>query len=126
MTASAVLGTWKEWLADPTTSVFVATEDRSVLGFLQVRAKDVDGEVMSLYVDPSAWSRGVGSLLLAFGEERMAIDGASSAHLWTAKESGQSRSFYEHRGWVASGAEQTQMLRSDVALHEVEYRKPLT
>jgi GNAT superfamily N-acetyltransferase len=123
MTASAVLSNWKEQVADATTSMFVAVEDGSVLGFLQLRADGDEGEVMSLYVDPSAWSRGVGSRLLEFGEAWLAAEGASIAHLWTAGESRQSRGFYEHRRWVASGEEQTQTLPSDIALHEVEYRK---
>lgn len=126
MTAGAVVGIWNERLADATSSMFVAVEDGRILGFLQIRADGHEGEIMSLYVDPSAWTRGVGSRLLEFGETWLAAEGASIGHLWTARESRQSRGFYEHRRWIASGREQTQMLPSDVALHEVEYRKSLT
>lgn len=81
---------------------------------------------MSLYVDPSRWSHGVGSTLLASGEAWLAAHGADTAVLWTARESPQSRGFYEHRGWMASGAEQTQHLGpTHVPLHEVEYRRSL-
>ena len=126
MTVSAVLEMWKGELLGPTTPMFVALNDGCVVGFLQVRVDSHEGEVMSLYVDPSAWGRGVGSTLLAFGEAWLADHGVDTAVLWTAEESQQSRRFYEHRGWVASGDEQTQYLGpADVALHEIRYRKSL-
>jgi GNAT superfamily N-acetyltransferase len=110
----------------PTTSLFVAVNDRCVVGFLHVRAEGHEGEVMALYVDPSRWGQRVGSRLLAFGEEWLAANGVDTAVLWTAKESQQSRGFYEDRGWMASGDEQTQHLGlADIALHEIEYRKSL-
>lgn len=126
MTASAVLGKWKGDLLRPTTSVFVAIDDGCVVGFLQLRADGNEGEVMSLHVDPSRWGERVGSTLLDFGEAWLGAEGVDAAVLWTARESQQSRGFYEHRGWVASGGEQTQFLgHTGVALHEVEYRKSL-
>ena len=79
---------------------------------------------MALYVDPSRWGQRVGSTLLAFGEEWLVAHGVDTAVLWTAKESQQSRGFYEAREWVASGDEQTQYLGpADIALHEIEYRR---
>lgn len=126
MTTSAVLGKWKGELLRPTTSLFVAVSDGCIVGFLQLQADSHEGAVMSLYVDPSKWGRGLGSTLLAFGEAWLTTQGVDAAVLWTAKESQQSRVFYEHRRWVASGNEQTQHLGpTDVALHEIEYRKSL-
>lgn len=126
MTVGAVLGKWQGDLLRPTTSEFVAISDRSVVAFLQVRADGPEGEVMALYVDPARWGEGVGSGLLAFGEAWLAAHGVGTAALWTAKESLQSRVFYERRGWAVSGHEQTQHLGpTDVALEEVEYRKLL-
>jgi ribosomal protein S18 acetylase RimI-like enzyme len=126
MTASAVLGKWKGAVLDPTTSLFVAVNDGFVVGFLQVQADGHEGEVMALYVDPSRWGQRVGSTLLAFGEEWLVAHGIDTAVLWTAKESQQSRRFYEGRRWIASGEEQTQYLGpTDIAIHEVEYRKSL-
>jgi GNAT superfamily N-acetyltransferase len=127
MTASAVLEKWEVDLRRTTSSMFVAVDDGDLVGFLQLRADDHDGEVMSLYVDPSRWDQGIGSALLAFAEAWLVTHGVGDAVLWTAKESRQSRSFYERRGWVASGDEQTQLVGpTGVALHEVEYRKSLT
>lgn len=126
MTAERVLPKWKHALADATAALFVAVGDGPVAGFLQVRADGRDGEVMALYVDPPAWRHGVGSALLAHGETWLAAEGAATAFLWTARDSAQAHGFYEHRGWVASGAEHTQLLGpAAVALHEVEYRKRL-
>jgi len=128
MTAAQVLAKWRDDLRRPATPLFVAVhDDRSVVGFLQVRATGGEGEVMSLYVHPSSWRRGVGSTLLAFAEAWLIDRRVHTATLWTAKESHQARGFYEHHGWRASGATQTQHLGpSRVALHEVEYRKTLS
>lgn len=125
MTPQAVLSKWQDDVADSTTSMFVAIGDAVVVGFLQVRAENRRGEVMSLYVDPSRWRQSVGASLLAFGEDWLMTHGTSAAVLWTAKQSRQSREFYEHRGWEATGHEQTHDLAAGVALHEVEYRKAL-
>jgi len=125
MTARVVLGKWREDLASSTTSMFVAIRG-GVTGFIQLRIDGRQGEVLSLYVDPASWSQGVGSSLLAFGESWLEAQGVHTAMLWTAQESEQSREFYEHRGWSASGRSQVQQLGpADVALHEVEYCKPL-
>jgi GNAT superfamily N-acetyltransferase len=124
MTTSAVFAKWETDLALPTTSMFVAVTQGGVIGFLQVRADGNDGEVMSLYVDPSRWRQRVGSTLLDFGEAWLVSQGVGTAALWTARDSPQSRSFYEAHGWTTSGDEQTQLLGpANVALHEVAYRK---
>jgi N-acetylglutamate synthase-like GNAT family acetyltransferase len=126
MTADVVVGKWKDDLASAATSMFVAIYDGSVVGFVQLRVDGHQGEVLSVYVDPSSWSHGVGSSLLAFGESWLQARGVHTAVLWTATESRQSRGFYEHRGWSASGSHQVQHLgRTGAALHEVEYRKRL-
>ena len=126
MTASAVLEKWKGTVLEPTTSLFVAVKDGCVVGFLHVRAEGHEGEVMALYVDPSWWGQRVGSTLLAFGEEWLVAHGVDTAVLWTAKESQQSRGFYEAREWATRGDEQTQHLGpTDIALHEIQYRKSL-
>ena len=124
MTVDVVRAKWASDVANQATPMFVADGD-GVEGFLQLRPDALVGEVMSLYVDPAAWSRGVGSRLLSFGEAWLA-ERAGTAMLWTARDSEQSRSFYEHRGWAATGREQEQALGPNgVALHEVEYRKAL-
>lgn len=126
MTPEVVLPKWQDDLRSAASSIFVATRDEHVVGFLQLRPDRQAGEVMSLYVDPSNWGQGIGSDLLAFGESWLLTRFAVRAFLWTAKESSQSRGFYESRGWSATGNEQTQLLGpSDTALHEVEYRKSL-
>lgn len=124
MTADAVLATWENLLVESATSMFVAEQDGSVAGFLQVRADADAGEVMALYVDPATWRSGVGSSLLTFAESWLGRRGVTTAILWTARDSQQSRGFYEARGWAASGVDQAQQLGpAGVVLHEVEYRK---
>ncbi len=114
---------WAVDVADLDSSMFVATTDSVVTGFLQVSAQN--SEVMSLYVEPASWAHGVGSTLLAFGEQWLRDQGTEAAELWTARDSEQSRAFYERRSWIGTGEEQSQTLAPGVTLHEVKYRKPL-
>src|SRR5207253_388482 len=110
MTAEAVLAMWEISVLQPSPSMFVAVHTGSVVGFVQLRC-DVDvGEVMALYVEPASWRSGVGSALLGFAESWLAERGTTTTMLWTARDSQQSRRFYESRGWEASGGSQTQQL----------------
>lgn len=123
LTPDAVVSKWRRDLADPASSLFVATRGEWLGGFLQLA--HANAEVMSLYVDPSVWRIGVGSMLLTYGESILADRGEPSALLWTARDSSQSRRFYERHGWVPTGREQRQTLTSGVVLDEVEYTKAL-
>ncbi len=123
LSTEVVLPKWERDLANTDSSMFVAENDELIGGFLQLA--NSHAEVMSLYVDPLVWRTGVGSLLLEFGEALMGDRGGPSVMLWTARESTQSRSFYERHGWSATGRVQSQTLAPGVDLHEVEYVKRL-
>lgn len=123
LTTEIVLPKWQSDFNDPASSLFVATRGDQLGGFLQLAHGRP--EVMSLYVDPAIWRLGVGSLLLAAAESVMKERGNFTAVLWTARDSDQSRRFYEGRGWEATGKSQSQTLAPGVDLEEVEYAKRL-
>lgn len=127
LTADSVIESWAQAIWDETKPIFAAARAGNVVGFLQVLAtpQEGHGDIRALYVHPSEWGRGVGSSLLAFGESWLAYSGPRTASLWTAQESTQSRQFYEHRGWQATGETITQYLRDSVPLREVQYQKPI-
>jgi GNAT superfamily N-acetyltransferase len=58
------------------------------------------GEVDQLYVDPSRWSRGIGSLLLAHAKQQR----PDGLWLWTFQANTGARRFYERHGFVAVAA----------------------
>lgn len=53
-----------------------------------------DGEIAALYVDPSAWSRGVGSALMADAIARLTEAGHTVARLWVLHGNSRAGRFY--------------------------------
>ena len=110
--------------------MWLAARDNVIAGLVVVgRSRDHDqnaaGEVWSLYVAPSNWRSGIGSRLLATGEDLLAQRGYEDATLWVLEENSQARQFYEGARWRFDGTRQT----IDVGGHdlsEVRYFKSLT
>lgn len=114
--------TFGETGTGPTT--IVAVDDGILCGFATTgpaQGDDVQGagEVYALYVDPGAWGRGVGRLLMA--EARTDIGyrrGCSEAVLWVLVGNRQAQSFYRADGWLpmaAGGVETIWGVRADLA-----------
>ena len=94
---------WTAFLGDGVGELWVADEGRGLLGFLSFglsRDEDRPGEteLYTLYVDPQAWGRGVGSALM---DVLAATDPVS---LWVAERNIRARDFYERRGFAPDGA----------------------
>jgi ribosomal protein S18 acetylase RimI-like enzyme len=110
--------------------MWLAALDHGVVGLVAVgRSRDEDrsaaGEVWSLYVDPANWRSGIGSRLLAKGEDLLRERGCADATLWVLDGNTQARQFYEGAGWRFDGTRQT----IDVGGHdlsEVRYFKTLS
>jgi ribosomal protein S18 acetylase RimI-like enzyme len=94
---------WTRTLANPAFDVLVA-EDKAICGFVCLGPSERvpgTGEIWAIYVDPSAWRRGVGSMLLDRAVERLTERGFAEAVLETLARSTQSCGFYESHGWEA-------------------------
>lgn len=82
-----------------------------------------EAEVSTLYVDPSAQGLGLGARLLDAVVDHLLDIGFVDVRLWVLRDNQAARRFYERRGWVADGGEQSVPLHGpDVALDEVRYR----
>lgn len=95
--------------ADPDApSTVVATEDGLIRGFVTTgpsRDGAADGgEVLALYVDPEAWGRGVGRLLLSEARGRLVAGGFAVATLWVLVGNDRAQRFYRADRWVPDGA----------------------
>jgi len=102
------------WLADWDSGPRrrVATVAGAVVGFATIGAYrsdgddpawplgPTDGEVMAVYVDPSAWSRGVGSALLADAVAQLRADGHPVARLWVLRDNARARRRYAAAGFI--------------------------
>ena len=62
------------------------------------------GEVISLYLLPDCWGRGLGKALLEAALERLREMGCREASLWVLEENRRARAFYERQGFSLSGA----------------------
>lgn len=116
------------------SATFVAVDERDpdrVVGFAHigpVRDDDVApagrGEVYTLYVDPSAWRRGIGSALLAAADEHWRPTDVRELLLWVFEDNAQARAFYEAQGWEADGTRRLDDF-GGAQPAEIRYRRPL-
>jgi GNAT superfamily N-acetyltransferase len=119
---------WRERLAHPPLgwSSFVAVEDETVVGFVSVgpsRDESALGELYAIYVEPEAWSGGIGRALLERAEAQLGTEYAD-ATLWVLEANPRARAFYEHAGWAPDGERKADE-RWGVRAPEVRYRKRL-
>lgn len=84
------------------TDLLVASDGRS-LGMMVLRDAGDTIVIEGLYVHPDGWGRGIGSRLLdhALG---VASRGPGHLSLWVLAGNTAARSWYERRGWQATGA----------------------
>ena len=120
---------WHERLVEASArhAYFVADEAGVILGFANTgpsrREPDSHGELYGLYVDPDAWSRGVGRALLDRAEEELSLTWVDAV-LWTLRDNPRTRLFYELAGWEADG-EHDSFERLGASAPVVRYRKRL-
>lgn len=111
---------------------FVAVDDAdAVLGFAHigpVRDDDVAsvgrGEVYTLYVDPGAWRRGIGTSLLAAADEHWRPTDVRELLLWVFEDNAAARAFYEAQGWAADGTRRLDDFGSAQPV-EIRYRRTI-
>lgn len=90
-----------------------ASHDRpdAVRGFISYGAEPAASDILGpligrvhrLYIEPSAWALGLGSLLLATATEELAGLGLTTARLWTLGSNVRARAFYANHGWGPDG-----------------------
>jgi ribosomal protein S18 acetylase RimI-like enzyme len=79
------------------------------------------GEIYAIYLDPAAWGRGFGRLLMAQAQARLREDGFHQALLWVLERNDRARKFYRAGGW-AEGTESRTQWHGGIAIREVRYR----
>jgi len=102
---------WRATLeTQPWPVVLVLEEDGTMVGFAAVsptRDDDLDhdavGEVQAIYLDPSAWGRRQGDVLMKAALDELRAGGFTSACLWMLAVNDRARRFYERLGWAPDG-----------------------
>jgi RimJ/RimL family protein N-acetyltransferase len=106
---------------------FVAEVAGEIAGFVAVgpsRDPDADGELYTIYVDPSHWGTGVGRELIRAGEQRLRELGYRRVVLWMLDGNARARRFYESAGWMLDGERRTIEFVGE-SLPEVRFAKQL-
>lgn len=116
---------WKEIIKKQARSNLIIEEGKKVIGFVSFEndasaIKRRDGELIGMYVHPSYWRLGAGTLLLKQAFSRMKAGGFEKIFLWTMKRNEISCKFYEKSGFRISG-EERRSERNGESFQEVRY-----
>jgi len=121
---------FRQWLEDADSAIFVTECAGRVVGFLTLGASrdaDVDpkvtGEVMGIYLDPDHWRQGLGGTLCRHAENVLSRRGYTQVTLWVFAGNPRARRFYEAMGFEPDGA--SRELNVGAPLEAVRYRKAL-
>ena len=102
---------WWQILAEGATTTLLEESAGEAVGFVNFGpSRDDDagpgqvGEVMALYVRPTAWGTGAGGRLLREALERLRVPGYLEATLWVLEGNRRAIGFYERFGFVRDGA----------------------
>ena len=78
-------------------------------------------EIYSFYTHPDGWGSGVSAALMSATLDRLHADGYERVHLWTLRDTPQSRRFYTKCGFTETGATRTRDFGDGNPLPQVEY-----
>jgi L-amino acid N-acyltransferase YncA len=108
--------------------IWVVEEAGQVLGLATTGpSRDDDalpgtGELRAIYLAPEAWSRGLGSALLAVAVDDLRKRGFAPLVLWVIEANARGRRFYEGAGWHPDGARKP-IDFDGVPVDEIRYRR---
>jgi ribosomal protein S18 acetylase RimI-like enzyme len=100
----------------PDWRVWVADEERSVVGFAVTGpSEDADAgpgtaELYAIYLDPGVYGTGVGRRLFTHAIEDLRERGFGAATLWVLESNDRARRFYDQAGWKLEGATTTERI----------------
>lgn len=82
---------------------------------------DTYGEIWGIYLLPSYWNKGFGTILMNWGINELSDRGYKGASLWVLEENLNARAFYEKLGFTCDGV--IKEIRLGTILKEVRYIK---
>ena len=83
-------------------------------------------EIHSFYTHPDGWGSGVSAALMTATLQHLKADGQDRVHLWTLRDTPQSRRFYTKCGFTETGATQTRDFGDGTPLPQVEFERATT
>ncbi|OEJ29198.1 GNAT family N-acetyltransferase [Streptomyces agglomeratus] len=117
---------WHERIADGRGTILLAVVDDRPLAlsvFLPSETRHGLAEICSFYSHPDGWGSGVAAALMTGTLRRLREDGFARVHLWTLRDTPQSRRFYTKCGFTETGAARAFDFGDGNALDQVEYER---
>lgn len=117
---------WHERIAAGTGTILVAVRDDRplALSFLrQSTERPGLAEIFSFYCHPDGWGSGIAAALMQETLSRLRDDGYAQVHLWTLRDTPQSRRFYTKCGFTESGAVRGYDYGDGTPIDQVEYER---
>jgi GNAT superfamily N-acetyltransferase len=115
---------------EPRAAYLLAEQAGAVRGMTNLgpaRDDDLDpaavGEIRAMYVDPPAWSTGVGAALMRAALDHLVGHGTRAVALWVLEGNARARAFYERWGFRPDGSRQVVELGQPVP--ELRYYRQL-
>jgi GNAT superfamily N-acetyltransferase len=117
---------WDDRVTQDSGLILVAALDGRPLAFSwSVPSTERPGlaEILSLYAHPDGWGTGVAAKLMTETLHRLGADGFDRVHLWTLRDTPQSRRFYLKAGFTETGATRGRDFGDGEPLAQVEYER---
>lgn len=109
-------------------ATLVAVRDGAIHGFATIGpSPETDapsGQLHALYVEPTAWGRGIGRRLIAEARAQLHARGFREAVLWVLVGSTRAQRFYRLDGWRPDDCERTEELWG-TRVHDIRFRREL-
>ncbi|MFV8127028.1 GNAT family N-acetyltransferase [Streptomyces syringium] len=117
---------WHERIAQGTATILLAERDgrpQALSAFSPSSTRPGLAEIHTFYSHPDSWGGGVAGVLMAETLCRVRNDGFARVHLWTLRDTPQSRRFYNKCGFTECGTARTFDFGDGNPLDQVEYER---
>ncbi|MFI0366434.1 GNAT family N-acetyltransferase [Actinomadura sp. 1N219] len=117
---------WHERIAEGTGTILLAELDGRPLALSFTRPSPTRpglAELFAFYCHPDGWGSGTAATLMTETLHRLRDDGFARVHLWTLRDTPQSRRFYTKCGFVESGATRPFDYGDGNPVDQVEYER---
>ncbi|MGW8375027.1 GNAT family N-acetyltransferase [Streptomyces sp. ODS28] len=127
--ASAVrsrLGRWHERIAQGALTILLAEHDGRPVAMSAYEPSSTRpdfAEILTFYSHPVSWGSGVAAVLMTETLAHLRNDGFPQVHLWTLRDTPQSRRFYVKCGFTECGNSRTFDFGDGNPLAQVEYER---
>ncbi|MEU1528490.1 GNAT family N-acetyltransferase [Streptomyces fagopyri] len=117
---------WHERIARGVPTILVAEHNGRPLAlsaFSPSPARPGLAEILSFYSHPDSWGSGIAAALMTETLRHLREDGFTQAHLWTLRDTPQSRRFYSKCGFTERGTTRTHDFGDGNGLVQVAYER---